>query len=40
MMVRVHVTMEEGRAASKSPHKNLAIFLLSQQAVSADIFLN
>jgi hypothetical protein len=34
-------TIEEGRAASKSPYQKFAYFLsMSQQAVSADIITN
>jgi hypothetical protein len=34
-------TIEEGRAASKSPHQKVGYFLsMSQQAVSADIITN
>jgi hypothetical protein len=34
-------TIEEGRAASKSPHKKFGYFLsISQQAVSVDIIKN
>jgi hypothetical protein len=33
-------SIEEGRAASKSPHLKFGYFLMSQQAVSADIIPN